>query len=352
VADNQKDGIHLTGASSPFSLFSSSIRDHDAGNYGMRNDTGVTVSIPYNWWGTLSGPYHPSLNPDGAGNEVSDDAIFDPWLRKPMCAHTTDADLAISSTASPGMVMVGDSLTYTFSITNYGPSHAEVVTMHTAPPVSPTPSHAESNGGGCNESGGTLTCAMENVDINSTAAVTAVFTSTGAGTIAPTAYVSSNRADPDLTDNAATAEASVGPVANLAVAKAGSPDVVVGKPLTYTIVITNDGPSAAKGVTVTDKLPTSVTYHSITPSQGSCVARNPTGGSTIECNLDILDSTNVATVVIVVIPTAEGTIANTVSVGSADLDPDPADNTSTEIVTAEPGTRWVYLPLVLREARR
>jgi uncharacterized repeat protein (TIGR01451 family) len=193
---------------------------------------------------------------------------------------------------------------------------------------------------------------MGNVEINSTAAITAVFTSTGAGTIAPTAYASSNRADPDPADNAATAEVLVGPVANLAVAKTGSSDVVVGKPLTYTIVITNNGPSAAKGVTVTDKLPTSVTYHSVTSSQGGCVAHNPTGGSTIECNLDTLGSTHVSTVIIVVIPTVEGTITNTVSVGSADLDPDPANNASTEIVTAEPGTRWVYLPLVLREVRR
>ncbi len=33
-----------------------------------------------NWWGHASGPFHPSLNPAGLGNRVSDGILFDPWL--------------------------------------------------------------------------------------------------------------------------------------------------------------------------------------------------------------------------------------------------------------------------------
>jgi len=33
-----------------------------------------------NWWGAASGPYHNSLNPEGAGNPVMGQVLFDPWL--------------------------------------------------------------------------------------------------------------------------------------------------------------------------------------------------------------------------------------------------------------------------------
>ena len=33
-----------------------------------------------NYWGDPSGPYHPTLNPDGLGDAVGDSVLFDPWL--------------------------------------------------------------------------------------------------------------------------------------------------------------------------------------------------------------------------------------------------------------------------------
>ncbi|MFC1760799.1 nitrous oxide reductase family maturation protein NosD [Planctomycetota bacterium] len=34
-----------------------------------------------NWWGDNSGPYHPTTNPGGLGDEVSDSVLFDPWIK-------------------------------------------------------------------------------------------------------------------------------------------------------------------------------------------------------------------------------------------------------------------------------
>jgi len=52
--------------------------------YGVKVDTTVTSGIPINaennWWGSSSGPYHPTLNPSGTGDKVSDNVLFDPWL--------------------------------------------------------------------------------------------------------------------------------------------------------------------------------------------------------------------------------------------------------------------------------
>jgi hypothetical protein len=46
-------------------------------NYGLNQ-----VDAINNWWGDDSGPYHPTLNPQGKGNKVSDNVLFDPWLGK------------------------------------------------------------------------------------------------------------------------------------------------------------------------------------------------------------------------------------------------------------------------------
>jgi len=40
----------------------------------------VDLNALNNWWGDESGPYHPSTNPDGAGNQVTDYIIYTPWI--------------------------------------------------------------------------------------------------------------------------------------------------------------------------------------------------------------------------------------------------------------------------------
>jgi parallel beta-helix repeat protein len=51
--------------------------------YGVLNWGMVPVNATYNWWGDPSGPYHPILNPSGAGDKVSDLVLFEPWLTSP-----------------------------------------------------------------------------------------------------------------------------------------------------------------------------------------------------------------------------------------------------------------------------
>ena len=53
-------------------------------DYGIYNTTpGVSVIAENQWWGTISGPYHPNSNPTGTGNEVSDGVDFSPWSLHP-----------------------------------------------------------------------------------------------------------------------------------------------------------------------------------------------------------------------------------------------------------------------------
>ncbi len=41
-----------------------------------------TVDAKWNWWGHNSGPYHPTMNPNGQGSYVSDNVLFHPWLTR------------------------------------------------------------------------------------------------------------------------------------------------------------------------------------------------------------------------------------------------------------------------------
>jgi uncharacterized repeat protein (TIGR01451 family) len=115
--------------------------------------------------------------------------------------------------------------------------------------------------------------------------------------------------------------------ADLTITKSDSPDPVeAGEPLTYTLQITNDGPSGASGVTVTDMLPPSVSYVSATPSQGTCME----AAGTVTCDLGLVAVGANPTVTITVIPNVPGTIVNTASVEGNQEDPDTADNSDTE----------------------
>ena len=117
--------------------------------------------------------------------------------------------------------------------------------------------------------------------------------------------------------------------ADLAVTMTDTPDpVVVGKPLSYAATITNNGPNAATGVSLTDSLPSSVTFVSAVPSQGTCGAGPP-----VTCALGTIASGGSATVTIVVTPATPGALSNTVSVAASETDPDLTNNTATAATT-------------------
>ena len=110
-----------------------------------------------------------------------------------------------------------------------------------------------------------------------------------------------------------------------------SPDPVnVGSDLTYTLTATNNGPTSATGVTVTDPLPAGVSFVSATPSQGSC-----SGTTTVTCNLGALANGASAIVTIVVQPGAAGTLTNPASVSGDQPDPTPGNNDASVDTTVE-----------------
>ncbi|PYS81148.1 MAG: hypothetical protein DMF70_09720, partial [Acidobacteria bacterium] len=113
--------------------------------------------------------------------------------------------------------------------------------------------------------------------------------------------------------------------ANLAITKTASPNPATSLAnLTYRIVVTNNGPSPATNVVVTDQLATGPAFVSATPTQGIC-----SGPPAITCNLGSIANGAVAIVNIIITPQTPGQLVNTASVVGTENDPDTNDNSST-----------------------
>ena len=59
-----------------------------------------SLDARWNWWGDSSGPYHPTLNPDGLGDEVGDNVLFDPWYPDTSFQAVDESEYLIPSTYS------------------------------------------------------------------------------------------------------------------------------------------------------------------------------------------------------------------------------------------------------------
>jgi uncharacterized repeat protein (TIGR01451 family) len=158
-------------------------------------------------------------------------------------------------------------------------------------------------------------------------------TPTTAGTIVSSATASTSNNDPDTANNSASTTTQVNPAtADLAVGLFDAPDpALVGGTVIYTVSVTNNGPSTASSVTVTNTFPLSVIVNSVTPSQGSTIS-----GNIVVCSFGTLTNGGRASATINTTPTAQGTIVATAVVKANQVDPITGNSTATATTTVGP----------------
>lgn len=113
---------------------------------------------------------------------------------------------------------------------------------------------------------------------------------------------------------------------------ASAAQVETGDEFSYTLTITNNGPGKNFDIEVSDAVPTELTLLSAGSDQADCAA----AGNTVTCTLAELDAGDSFVVEIVVAANEEGDVENTATVQGSEQDPDPANDSSSVVVSVGP----------------
>ncbi|MFF3008383.1 hypothetical protein ACFVTF_36940 [Kitasatospora sp. NPDC057940] len=174
------------------------------------------------------------------------------------------ADLSIAKVLLTSPVVPGGPIQWRVTVTNNGPSRARnVVVTDTVPAEVHNPAvAADADGTPCPIAGGTATCPAIEIPADGTASYTVTGTLDAAATGTPVNVASvSGGPDPNPSNNTATATPTetAQPQANLTVTKILLTDPVVpGRPISWQVAVTNRGPSTARDVVVSDRIPDQV----------------------------------------------------------------------------------------------
>lgn len=244
------------------------------------------------------------------------------------------SDLQVTKADSPDPVLAGQDLTYTLSVTNNGPDAIpvgeDIVIQDTLPAGYAV---TASSGDGSYDTGTNEWTISSGLASSATATIqlTVPVPSSEAdeAVLSNTAAITSTHPDTDNTNDSDTVTTTVNRSTDLSVTVADAPDpVTAGGSVAYTVTLTNNGPSDASGVTVNiaETFPAGITEGSGIPSVGTWSSPTWTVGAltagasaTLTLNVNVAANATAGTDVILV----------TATVGGAETDGNPANNTAT-----------------------
>jgi uncharacterized repeat protein (TIGR01451 family) len=242
------------------------------------------------------------------------------------------ADLSVTKTG-PATAVAGQNISYTITAANAGPNDASNVVLNDALPANTTfQSLTVPAGWTCTTPAVNATGAVNCTRATFTAGASNNFTLVvrlNANVACDTgvnnqATIASATADPTPGNNTSSATPTAQAQSDLAIISAGAPNpVAAGGTVTYTLTVTNNGPSDSANTQVTDTLPPGFTANSATPSAGTC---NGAGTGTVNCMLGTLAVGGTATITIAAhVPAIcqPTTAVNTATVTSGNCLPDP-----------------------------
>jgi len=233
----------------------------------------------------------------------------------------------------------GLTASYTIPVSNlspFGPTSG-TVTVNDTLPVGLIPTSASGTGWTCSVTSQTVSCtdstvlaansSYPSITINANVAQTAPATETNTAVVGGGGEV-------NLANDTATDVANVVSSADLSVTNTAVPNpVAAGSNITYTQVVTNNGPSAADNATLVEAVPANTTFVSMAaPAGWTCLTPAVGGTGNVVCTtLNLLGSTaaNFSMVVKVNAGTANGTvITDTATVSSSVSDPVSSNNSA------------------------
>lgn len=243
-------------------------------------------------------------------------------------ATTPVTDLSVTMVASPNGVGAGQSVTYTITAKNNGPSQATGVTLMDLLPSGVTVVSVTPSQGTTSQGAGSVIANVGTLGPNVSATLTIVVTTSASNppSIVNSVSASGNEFDPNSSNNSVSTTTPVTPVTDLSVSLSPSAEPVqVNQTLSYAVIVTNNGPSPATGVVLTITLPAGLSFFSGSDSLGHApTAQN----GTITDPIGALASGGTVTATIVVTPTSAGQVLTSAAVTGNETDNNTTNNTS------------------------
>ncbi|HEV7926119.1 MAG TPA: protease pro-enzyme activation domain-containing protein, partial [Verrucomicrobiae bacterium] len=231
--------------------------------------------------------------------------------------------------ASSAQVIQGGSITYLLSVTNTG---ATTVSAYLTNVLPAGLSFVSAGGapGGYTQSGQTLIYNLGSLNPGTSLTISNVDLAVAIGLQTNTIIAGVPFAAFNLDNNAASVITGVStPLADLAAGLSVTPSpAIVSNNVTYTLSVTNLGPSNAVATVGTFSL-AGLQLVSVSPSQGSFVANS----GSVQCSLGTVSPGNIAVVAVTAVPVGVGTLTNTWSVSTSSDDTNSANNSATALVT-------------------
>jgi uncharacterized repeat protein (TIGR01451 family) len=248
-----------------------------------------------------------------------------------------DADISINlPTSVTGYV--GQTLFLNYQVGNAGPATATGVTVTLEFPRGLSPI---AGGGVCTDTGSGLNCIYPSSSLAAGHGLAGFIPvmAAAAGTYTVQGSVSADQPDPVLSDNSDSTLVTLNPAADLSVQIVESADPATpGGAITYTVTATNNGPSPASAVALTDSWSTTVTGSlqlvSFATTQGQCALTND---QRIDCQLGGLANGANTTVTVTLRARGTGSVTDQAQVSAAEFDPDTANNAASETTTVGSG---------------
>ncbi len=245
------------------------------------------------------------------------------------------ADLAVAKTG-PATVEPGDALTYTLAISNIGQLAAPGLLITDTLPTGLAFVSQDSPYTFTQLAPQTLFWEAGTLDSGASSRITvsAEVLPTATGTLANQVWATTAITEVTSTNNLAWAYTLVEAIEpDLAVAKAGPASAHPGDPLTYTLAISSIGALTAPGVRLTDTLPAGLAFSDSTPYPDL----QPAPGVLVWTLGDLPPSTSQTVLVYgTVVPTAGGTLVNTIVATTPLTETDPGNNSATWTTTVLP----------------
>lgn len=255
-----------------------------------------------------------------------------------------ESDLRISKQDAPDPVNAGDQLTYTIIVTNDGPDTASGVQV-----TDPLPAGVDFASGDVD---GNSNLVVFDAGTRTVTASVGTLANAATSTITITVDVDpdassplnnaatvtlSPNTDPDASNNSASADTTVERVVDVGVTKAVTGTPIAGQSITYTIDVTNAGPSQARGISVTDTLDANLTFDAASFNGGTAGVTFTQNGQDLTFDVGTLDPSVTASFSfdVDIASSATGNIDNVATVTTTDTDSNAANDTGNVVIAVQ-----------------